>query len=24
VLAPFGGGLLITGWLLHAYDRLRG
>jgi uncharacterized membrane protein YgdD (TMEM256/DUF423 family) len=24
VLAPFGGGLIISGWLLHAYDRLRG
>lgn len=23
-LAPFGGALLISGWLLHAYDRLRG
>lgn len=23
-LAPFGGSLLIAGWLLHAYDRLRG
>lgn len=23
-LAPFGGGLMILGWLLHAYDRLRG
>ena len=22
-LAPFGGGLMILGWLLHAYDRLR-
>jgi uncharacterized membrane protein YgdD (TMEM256/DUF423 family) len=24
VLAPFGGGLMIVGWLLHGYDRLRG
>ena len=24
MLAPFGGSLLIAGWLLHAYDRLRG
>lgn len=24
MLAPFGGALLIAGWLLHAYDRLRG
>lgn len=24
MLAPFGGGLMIAGWLLHAYDRLRG
>ena len=23
-LAPFGGALMISGWLLHAYDRLRG
>ena len=23
-LAPFGGGLLIAGWLLHGIDRLRG
>ncbi|MDE2406365.1 MAG: DUF423 domain-containing protein [Xanthomonadaceae bacterium] len=23
-LAPLGGGLAISGWLLHAYDRLRG
>ena len=23
-LAPLGGGLVISGWLLHAYDRLRG
>ncbi len=23
-LAPFGGMLMIGGWLLHAYDRLRG
>lgn len=23
-LAPFGGGLMILGWLLQAYDRLRG
>jgi uncharacterized membrane protein YgdD (TMEM256/DUF423 family) len=22
-LAPFGGALLISGWLLHAFDRLR-
>ena len=22
-LAPFGGALMISGWLLHAYDRLR-
>ena len=24
VLAPLGGGLMILGWLLHGYDRLRG
>lgn len=24
VLAPFGGMLMIGGWLLHGYDRLRG
>jgi uncharacterized membrane protein YgdD (TMEM256/DUF423 family) len=24
MLAPFGGALMIAGWLLHAYDRLRG
>lgn len=24
LLAPFGGGLLIAGWLLHGLDRLRG
>lgn len=24
MLAPFGGALLIAGWLLNAYDRLRG
>ena len=23
LLAPFGGALMISGWLLHAYDRLR-
>ena len=23
-LAPFGGALMIGGWLLHAFDRLRG
>ena len=23
-LAPLGGGLVISGWLLHAYDRSRG
>lgn len=23
-LAPFGGGLLIAGWLLHGIDRMRG
>lgn len=24
LLAPFGGALMISGWLLYAYDRLRG
>jgi uncharacterized membrane protein YgdD (TMEM256/DUF423 family) len=24
MLAPYGGALLISGWLLHAYERLRG
>lgn len=24
VLAPYGGGLMILGWLLHGHDRWRG